>query len=271
MRVAVVGSGGAGKSVISGLLARLLACSGRKVLAVDLDPNPGLAWSIGVTPSDEGLPDGVVTLREGGLYGWGLAEGIDPAEGAERFSTPGPDGIHYLCPGKIDRADHTVTHSLGAVQAILDATDASWDIVGDIEAGTTCPYEGYTRFADQAVVVVTQAWRSGLAGERLAKLLCDIPVTVVGSQLRDGREPARLRPVVRVPYDPAVANAEELGSATLDTCAHSPVVAAVGELVAQLMAIEARGVGGHGVGGHGVGPTLVGTGREEQLSKTPHT
>lgn len=234
--------------MISGLLARLLARSGRRVLAVDLDPNPGLAFSIGVTPSDEGLPEGVVTLREGGLYGWGLAEGIDPAEGAERFSTPGPDGLRYLCPGKIDRADHTVTHSLGAVQAILDATDASWDIVGDIEAGTTCPYEGYTRFADQLVVVVTQAWRSGLAGERLAKLLCDIPLTVVGSQLRDGRQPSRLSPRVLVPFDPAVVEAEKLGLATLDTCPHSPVVAAVGELVEVLMATEALALGGHGSG-----------------------
>jgi CO dehydrogenase maturation factor len=262
VRVAVVGSGGAGKSVISGLLARLLARSGRRVLAVDLDPNPGLAWSIGVTPSDEGLPEGVVTLREGGLYGWGLAEGIDPAEGAERFSTPGPDGVRYLCPGKIDRADHAVSHSLGAVQAILDATDASWDIVGDIEAGTTCPYEGYTRFADQVVVVVTQAWRSGLAGHRLSQLLAGVPLTVVGSQLADGRQPARLDPAIRVPFDPAVARAERLGMPTLDACPNSPVVGALRELVGLLLAKEAA-LDPLRVGGHrsGVAPEQISQGQ----------
>ncbi len=238
MRVVVVGSGGAGKSVISGLLARLLARSGRRVLAVDLDPNPGLAWSIGVAPSDEGLPEGVVTAREGGLYGWGLAGGIDPAEGAERFSTPGPDGVRYLCPGKIARADHVVTHSLGAVQAILDATGPSWDIVGDIEAGTTCPYEGYTRFADQAVVVVTQSWRSGLAAHRLSQLLSDIPLTVVASQLADGGQPGRLDPAIRVPFDPAVAQAERRGEPTLDACPDSPVVRAVEDLMGLLVAKE---------------------------------
>src|SRR5947209_18036319 len=46
-RLAVVGKGGAGKTLLSGTLARLLARRGRRVLAADLDTNPGLTYTLG--------------------------------------------------------------------------------------------------------------------------------------------------------------------------------------------------------------------------------
>ena len=42
LRLALIGKGGAGKTVLSSTLARTLARRGRKVVAVDLDTNP--AW-----------------------------------------------------------------------------------------------------------------------------------------------------------------------------------------------------------------------------------
>ena len=56
LRLAVVGKGGVGKTVLSATLARLLARRGRNVLAMDLDTNPGLAFSLGVPPSAGRLP-----------------------------------------------------------------------------------------------------------------------------------------------------------------------------------------------------------------------
>ena len=50
MRIAVVGKGGAGKSVIAGTSARLLARQGRRVLALDSDLLPGLSISLGSGP-----------------------------------------------------------------------------------------------------------------------------------------------------------------------------------------------------------------------------
>ena len=48
LRVALVGKGGAGKSVIAGTLARILARRGHRVLALDVDTLPGLALSLGL-------------------------------------------------------------------------------------------------------------------------------------------------------------------------------------------------------------------------------
>ena len=48
MKLAVAGKGGSGKTSISGTLARLLARSGHRVLAIDGDSNPNLALTLGV-------------------------------------------------------------------------------------------------------------------------------------------------------------------------------------------------------------------------------
>jgi CO dehydrogenase maturation factor len=48
MRLAIAGKGGSGKTSISGTLARLMARSGRRVLAIDGDSNPNLAMTLGI-------------------------------------------------------------------------------------------------------------------------------------------------------------------------------------------------------------------------------
>ena len=45
-----MGKGGAGKTSISGTLARVVARRGHRVLAIDGDPNPNLAFTLGVPP-----------------------------------------------------------------------------------------------------------------------------------------------------------------------------------------------------------------------------
>ncbi len=246
VRVAVVGSGGVGKSMVSATLARTLARRGRDVLAVDLDPNPGLAYSLGLEPTDEGLPpETTVKVERGGLYGWGPAPDVDLATGAVTLSRPAPDGVRYLSPGKIDGsgdAKGEVKRCLGTVRQLVDHLEGPWDIVADLEAGTTTPYEGYARFADSVVVLTTGAWRSCLAARRICALFPEVPQIVVATKTVPGVTDATrwgLPVRLRIPFDTAVADAELHGRAPLDACPGVPGVSAV-ESLADLLLEESR-------------------------------
>ena len=49
IEIATVGKGGAGKTTIAGTLARILAKKENKILAIDGDPNPNLALTLGIS------------------------------------------------------------------------------------------------------------------------------------------------------------------------------------------------------------------------------
>ncbi len=66
VRIAFIGKGGAGKSALAGTFARLLASQGEAVLVIDSDPMPGLALSLGMPVTDEGIPDDATVERAEG-------------------------------------------------------------------------------------------------------------------------------------------------------------------------------------------------------------
>jgi CO dehydrogenase maturation factor len=56
MKLAVSGKGGVGKTTFSSLLARTLSDQGRKVLAIDADPDANLAAALGIADADKVVP-----------------------------------------------------------------------------------------------------------------------------------------------------------------------------------------------------------------------
>jgi CO dehydrogenase maturation factor len=95
MKLAIAGKGGSGKTSISGTMARLLARSGRKVLAIDGDSNPNLAQTLGIPPSSiEAIPtlprDLLLRTDEGAKLRQSLEKVCDS------HSLTGPDGVTLL-------------------------------------------------------------------------------------------------------------------------------------------------------------------------------
>jgi CO dehydrogenase maturation factor len=52
MKIAISGKGGVGKTTLAGVMARILSDEGRKVLAIDADPDSNLASAIGLPKED---------------------------------------------------------------------------------------------------------------------------------------------------------------------------------------------------------------------------
>jgi len=243
IRLALIGKGGAGKTVISSTLTRLLGRRGRQVLALDLDVNPGLAISLGLPPTDAGLPREAVVEHKGSSYGWALAPGLSPMDVVERYSIPGPDNVHFLGMGKIGgTADKTHTRQsvVALLHVLLNFTEPEWHVVADMEAGPTTPFERYHAFAEDVIVVVGPAWRSAMTARRLLPMVGERNTTIVANRFRGEPDHAGLAPVIRIPFDPELAEAERQGLAPLDACPDSPAVAAIGRLAELFLDQEVR-------------------------------
>jgi CO dehydrogenase maturation factor len=239
MRIAFVGKGGSGKSTVAGTLARLLARQGHPVLALDVDPLPGLAYSIGLgSVPDSGLPAELAERRDG--QGWVLKEPVTAEALVERFAIEGPDRIRFLQLGKMPH--HVQPGSTTAFRHVMDHFAApGWSMVGDLSAGTRQGFFGWAGFASSVAIVVeptAAAWLtarrlSGMAGKRR-----EVRFGIVVNKVRRGPQAASLprdlpAPVWAVlPYDERVAGVERDGLAPIDALPESPVIRAIGQLLA---------------------------------------
>jgi CO dehydrogenase maturation factor len=95
MKLAVAGKGGAGKTSISGTLARLLAREGHSVLAIDGDSNPNLALTLGIPVERfDHLPTLSDDLLRRTPEGPELRQSLE--EICATHSLEGPDGVNLL-------------------------------------------------------------------------------------------------------------------------------------------------------------------------------
>ena len=241
LRLALVGKGGAGKTVLSSTLARTLARRGRRVFAADLDTCPGLAFSLGVPVTDAGLPDEALEEQPAAPYGWQLAAGLTPDEAVERFGAVGPEGIRFLGLGKIRAVDKDhARRSVAAVRQILQGFSAAdTDVIADLEAGPTTPFENYHDFSTDVVVVVGPAWRSAMTARRLLPMVGDRRMTIVANRFRDEPDHPSLVPAIRIPDDADLTQAEREGRSPFEACPDSPAVQAIGRLADLLLAQSA--------------------------------
>ena len=247
MRLVVAGKGGAGKSVVAGTLARILARRGQPVLAIDSDPMPGLSVSLGMGLLIEPPLEDACERDENGR--WRLKKGIGPARAVRRFSIPGPDGVRLLHFGKAGsqglsplmgslNALYQVVHRLAAERVLRD-----WTIVGDVPAGPRHAAFDWFPYAKTVLVVVEPTWQSVLTARRIGRISSSrrgVVSLFVGNKVQSDGEQGRLEErlgaplYALLPLDRAVADSDRLGVASLDHDPGSPFVGAVERLAARL-------------------------------------
>jgi CO dehydrogenase maturation factor len=248
LRLAVVGKGGAGKSVVSATLARLLARRGHRVLALDSDTLPGLSISLGAGVPAEVPLNAAAERNEKGR--WRLVKGIGPARAVQRFAVDAPDGVRLLAIGKTDRrglepnrashqAFYQVIHRLEEVRSLDD-----WVILGDLPAGSRQAAYDWAPYAQRFLLVVEPTWQSMLTARRIVRIAStmrdDRAFSLVVNKVADDDDAARVEEflgvplLASVPADDAVRAAERAGVAVLDAAPDCGAVRAIEGLATAL-------------------------------------
>jgi len=251
MRIAFVGKGGVGKSAIAGTFARCLARLGGPVLAVDSDPMPGLAFSLGLEIDDSPIPDEAVEEKPEGEEGprFRLRSDLSPSQAVELYAAAGPDGVRFLQLGKWNSKGTSMFRSQFAFRQIMEGlVDEQWNLVGDLPGGTRQAFAGWGNYAHTFLIVTEPTAKSMLSTRRLARLALAADGDKAGAQkvvalVNKVREPGDVEMVAQrtglevvgwVPWDEALADAERLRKAPIDEAPMAPAVLAVESLVERL-------------------------------------
>lgn len=246
IRIAVVGKGGCGKSTLAGTLCRVLASRGERVLALDGDAVPGLAYSIGVPATDDAPLSECVLFEEG----QGFRSLLTPREMVERFARRGPRGIRFLQSGKPARSTtREIQQSASAfLEIVQDFRDHGWVVLTDLSAGTRQPYFGWAGSPDVLLIVVEPSMQSLMTARRMVRLTEEAPemrlagvANKVSASAQRGVLQTELERIgipylAEVPLDPALAEAERRGVPPVDLDPRSPGVEAVRALAERLVA-----------------------------------
>jgi len=185
MKLAISGKGGAGKTTLAAALAILMARSGRKILAVDADPDANLAAALGITAS---LQEKIVSIsRQTAL--------IEERTGAEvrqygqifKFNPAVSDiagsfaynhqGVALLVLGAVDRGgggcacpENVLMRAL-VTDLVLYKDDA---LVMDMEAGVEHLGRATASGVDRMIIVIEPGQRAVDSTRRILRLTHDI-------------------------------------------------------------------------------------------------
>ena len=249
MKLAVVGKGGAGKSVIAGTMARLIARSGTRVLALDSDLLPGLSVSLGSGPEPPEPPlNHAVEKDENGR--WRFKKGVGPVRAVQRYGTDAPDGVRMVQLGKAPvegiapimgsvNAFYRIVHGLPAAKAFDD-----WTFIGDLPAGPRQAAYNWAPYAQKYVVVVQPGAQSALTARRVMRILRqrgDAEIVPVANRVKGPRDVRHVEKLIgepvftSLPFDERIAKAERHGIAPIDYAPDSPGIVAIDGLVAALL------------------------------------
>ena len=245
MKIAVAGKGGAGKTTISGTIARALARSGHEVLAVDADVNPMLGISLGLgmdaTERLAGIRQELSESRADDAIHEHTIEGL-----IERFGEDAPDGVRVVVASRVDMPDHgCLCCGVSADRLLREMEDGGRTVLGDLEAGTGVLTRMQIGSLDVVLVVANPTPKSIEVARRAveAAVAREITVLVVANRVASDDDLEAIRSVLGehdmavVPDDPAIARADAEGLAPIDLDENAPGVRAIVEISERLAAL----------------------------------
>ncbi|MBW1785827.1 MAG: AAA family ATPase [Deltaproteobacteria bacterium] len=200
MKLAISGKGGVGKTTFAAFLIRALANEGKRVLAIDADPDANLAQALGVENSDKIVPISLMKelieeRTEAKVGSMGSFFKLNPKvdDLPEKLSVQ-VDGIKVMVMGGVKTGgagcicpESTLLKML--VRHIVLSRDEA--VVLDMEAGLEHLGRGTAMAVDRLVVVVEPGRRSIETAHQIRQLASDIGVkrlSFVGNKIRSDKD-----------------------------------------------------------------------------------
>ena len=265
MKIATVGKGGSGKTTIAGVLARIFAGKDQHILAIDGDPNPNLALTLGMSretadrieyiPADimqrVGEKDGVAILKPT----------LPDQEIMARYGHKAADNVDLIVMGKPAHGTAGSGCMCGSHRAvrglIAELTNIGEHTITDMEAGLEHLKRGTARNVDLMLIVAEPYYRSLEAAMRTHELAAELGIPfirVVANKVRNGDDRKAIESFCRqhdmtiigvVPQDEALMEAERQAKSPYDFAPDGAAVSAIrgiADLIATLNAQPGRGI-----------------------------
>ena len=251
MKLAISGKGGVGKTTFAALLIRTLSRDGRRVLAIDADPDANLAAALGIADADKITPiadmKDLVFERTGAQPGsiggyFSLNPKVDDLPEAlsakleniklMRLGGVSKGGAGCICP------ESSLLKAL--VRHVVLQRDEV--VVMDMEAGIEHLGRATAKAVDKLIVVVEPGRRSIDTAGHIKQLASEIKlnnIAVVGNKIRGPKDEAFLKEHLNgfeflgfLPFDDALIEADLQGKSPFDV--DSAAIAVVKEMISRL-------------------------------------
>ena len=237
MKIAISGKGGVGKTTLAGVLARMLADQGRKVLAIDADPDSNLASAIGLPQED--LPKlspiaamtSLIEERTGAKKGsYGTMFKLNPkVDDLPDDLGVTHEGVKLLLLGCIPQggggcfcAENVLLKNL--VRHLLVQREEA--LIIDMEAGLEHLGRGSTEYVEALIIVVEPGQRSIGTAKQIKKLGEDLKIKkimIVGNKVSSDEDRRIIEenlsefPILgHMSYNPRVLQADREGRSPYD-------------------------------------------------------
>jgi CO dehydrogenase maturation factor len=258
MKIAISGKGGVGKTLLSAALAKIFADSGYSVVAIDADPAPGLAATLGIPDADKITPvsemKDLIQERTGSRPGetggyFRLNPKVDDIP--EKYWREHL-GVKLMVMGQLKRggsgcycAENVLLQAL-VTHLLLERNEV---IILDMEAGIEHLTRATAKAVDILVIVVEPGHRSVETAFKIRQLAREIGITnivVVANKIKSDKEKDFLVANLPgfnflgfIPYDQSIIDSDIANHSVLDS---SPaVVAAVKGIYKALLSASTSG------------------------------
>ncbi len=248
LKIAVAGKGGVGKTLIAGVLAEFFAEKGFTVLAIDADPTPNLALTLGlsveeaskIVPISENaaLIESKTQTNIPGVYN--LAFSVEDI--VEQFTVRTPYKVNLLVMGTVKSAGSgCMCPANMVIRALLHhlVVKRREAVVTDMEAGLEHMGRGTAEHVETMFVVADSSRKSLETAKKLHDLAKQIGIKecfIVGNRITSEQEGECIRGFAKmnglellglVPFDQTVSRADMQGETPLKYADQSTAIAAI--------------------------------------------